>query len=80
MVSICTVALLHIYSLCVIIAITRKEVKKMARLNANIDDCTYVELKKLAVEKGTTITAIVANLITEYLCEQKKKQDCTEKQ
>lgn len=52
----------------------------MARLNANIDDCTYVELKKMAVEKRTTITAIVANLITEYLCEQKKKQDCTEKQ
>lgn len=42
----------------------------MARLNANIDDCTYVELKKMAVEKRTTITAIVANLITEYLCEQ----------
>ena len=45
----------------------------MARLNANIDDHTYVELKKMAVGKGTTITAIVNELITEYLCEQKNK-------
>lgn len=45
----------------------------MARLNANIDDCIYIELKKLAVEKRTSITAIVSNLITEYLCEEKNK-------
>lgn len=45
----------------------------MARLNANIDDCIYIELKKMAVEKRTSITAIVNNLITEYLCEQKNK-------
>lgn len=46
----------------------------MARLNANIDDCTYVELKKMAVEKGTTITAIVNNLVIGYLCEQTKNK------
>lgn len=46
----------------------------MARLNANIDDCTYIELKKMAVEKRTSITAIVSNLITGYLCEQTKNK------
>ena len=46
----------------------------MARLNANIDDCIYIELKKIAVEKGTSITAIVNKLITEYLCEQTKNE------
>lgn len=46
----------------------------MARLNANIDDCTYIELKKIAVEKRTSITAIVSNLINDYLCEQTKNK------
>lgn len=51
----------------------------MARLNANIDDCKYVELKKMAVEKRTSITAIVNKLITEYLCEQTKNKTAQKK-
>lgn len=71
--QLCPSALLHIYSLYVIIAIAERG-EEMARLNANIDDCTYVELKKMAVEKGTTITAIVNNLVIDYLCEQTKNK------
>ena len=63
----CTIA--HLLIMCYY-SNNKKRGEKMARLNANIDDCTYVELKKMAVEKRTSITAIVSNLITEYLCEQ----------